>query len=75
VSKKEISSNVRSPWQFKPGDNYPTSHLGIHLEKVVALHRVFLRKKKKRRFTVKGVHTQPMRGNGSEASDAEIAKY
>lgn len=42
--KDEISSNVRSPWQFKPGNNHPTSSLGIHLQKKVAALQRALRR-------------------------------
>lgn len=43
--KDEISSNA-SPWQFKPGNNHPTSSPGIHLQKVSALQRASLRRTK-----------------------------
>lgn len=64
--KDEISSNVRSPWQFKPGNNHHTSSLGIHLQKKVAALQSFF-EENKRSLTVQGMHTQPTRGSESGA--------
>lgn len=38
---------MRSPWQFKPGNDHPTSSLRIHLQrKVVALQGVSSRERR-----------------------------